>query len=98
MLLEGASEGFDPREVVADLAQSISGVVRVHHVHAWSITQERPMVMLEAEVALGADSEAASRSIKSRLSSRFGNGHATVEVQEAGTATEPHGAAPEVTR
>lgn len=96
MLLEGTPQGFDPREVVADLTQGIPGVVRVHHVHAWSITQERPMVTLEAEVAPDADSESVRRSIKSRLSSRFGMDHATVEVQEAGTTAEPHGAALEV--
>lgn len=88
MLLEGAPADFDVREVTADLTQNVLGVVRVHHVHAWSITQERPMVTLEAEVAPDADPQVVRRAVKSRLSSRFGVEHATVEIQEAGGSEE----------
>lgn len=88
MLLEGAPAGFDAREVATDLAQWVPGVLRVHHVHAWSITQERPIVTLEAEVSPGTDHDAARRAIKSRLSEHFGVRHATVEVQEAKAPAE----------
>ena len=83
ILLEGAPAGFDSREVASDLRQSIPGLLRVHHVHAWSITQERPMVTLEAEVAEGTDPLAARRAIKDRLAQRWAVEHATVEVDEA---------------
>lgn len=82
ILLEGAPAGLDSREVAADLTGSIPGVRRVHHLHAWSITQERPMITLEAEVLPGADPSAIRQAIKARLAQRFGVGHATVEIEE----------------
>ncbi|TNC74823.1 cation diffusion facilitator family transporter [Rubellimicrobium roseum] len=86
ILLEGAPAGFDAREVAADLTAQVPGVARVHHVHAWSITEERPMVTLEAEAAPGADPRAVRRALKARLRDRWAVGHATVEVDEAGEA------------
>ncbi len=88
MLLGGAPADFDVREVTADLTQNVPGVVRIHHVHAWSITQERPMVTLEAEVEPDANPQVVRRAVKSRLFSRFGVEHATVEIQEAGGSEE----------
>ena len=82
MLLEGAPAGFDTRQVMADLAEHVPGVLRIHHVHAWSITQERPIVTLEAEVAPGTNHQATRRALKSRLSARFGMEHSTIEVQD----------------
>jgi cobalt-zinc-cadmium efflux system protein len=84
ILLEGVPPGLDPRAVAADLVGAVAGVTRVHHVHAWSIAEDRPMITLEAEVAPEADAEAARRAIKARLRERFGTDHATVEVTRAG--------------
>ena len=80
ILLEGAPAGFDAREVAADLTEAVPGLVRVHHLHAWSITEERPMATLEADVAPGADQQVVRGAIKARLSERHGVGHATVEI------------------
>jgi cobalt-zinc-cadmium efflux system protein len=83
ILLEGTPPGFDAAEVAADLRAEVPGVTDVRHLHAWSITEARPMVTLEAVVASGADPEAARRQIKARLAERFGFDHATVEVLSA---------------
>ena len=80
ILLEGAPPGFDTRKVIADLASSVPGVSRVHHVHAWSITQERPMVTLVAEVQPDTDLQATKLWIKAILRERFGVEHSTIEV------------------
>ena len=89
ILLEGAPEGLDIRTVTDDLTASVDGVARVHHVHAWSITQERPMMTLEVETMPGSDRLAVKRDVKARLESEFGVAHATVEV-EAEVSHEPH--------
>ena len=39
-----------PRAVAADLAASVPGVAEVRHLHAWSISEARPMVTLEAVI------------------------------------------------
>jgi len=78
ILLEGTPDGFDAVAVAADLA-SIPGVVEIRHLHAWSISESRPMVTLEAVVARGADADATRIAIKARLAAAFGFDHATVE-------------------
>jgi cobalt-zinc-cadmium efflux system protein len=83
ILLEGTPAGFDARAVAADLAAHVDGVREIRHLHAWSITESRPMVTLEAVVAEGADPDAARRAIKARLAEEFGVDHATVETLTA---------------
>ena len=61
ILLEGTPAGFDAAAIAADLARRGPGVAAVRHLHAWSITEARPMVTLEAVIAPGADAEAARR-------------------------------------
>lgn len=80
ILLEGTPADFDPGAIAADLSEAVPEVARVRHVHAWSITEERPMVTLEAVVPAGGNVEAARRRVKARLSERFGFDHATVEI------------------
>ena len=88
ILLEGAPEGLDTQTVAADLMSHIPEIDTVHHVHAWSITQERPMMTLHARIAskpAAADAPAIAGevvgAIKSRLKARFGVTHATVEIE-----------------
>jgi cobalt-zinc-cadmium efflux system protein len=87
ILLEGTPEGFDAPAIAADLAR-VPGVVAIRHLHAWSISEARPMVTLEAVVADGADADAARVAIKARLAEGFGFDHATVEILAAGTPPE----------
>ncbi len=87
ILLEGAPRGLDTREIAAVLARDVPGVTKVEHVHAWSITQERPMVTLEAQVARGHDLPAVRAGIGKALRDRFEVDHATVELTEATPTT-----------
>jgi cobalt-zinc-cadmium efflux system protein len=88
ILLEGAPKGIDTREIGADLVAEIADVENVHHIHAWSITQERRMITLHAQIAEGVRAEAATAAIKARLKERFGLAHATVEVERGACADE----------
>jgi len=80
ILLEGAPEGLDRRTISADMHEKFPQINTVDHIHAWSISQERPMVTLEAHIKPDADIEATAKAIKARLHKRFGVAHATVEV------------------
>ncbi|PZQ51710.1 MAG: cation transporter [Rhodovulum sulfidophilum] len=82
ILLEASPVGFDPAAVASDLTAAIPGLAAVRHLHAWSISEERPMATLEAVVAPGADAAAIRRAIKARLAERFGIDHATVEIHD----------------
>jgi cobalt-zinc-cadmium efflux system protein len=86
ILLEGAPEGLDSETVAADLVAHIEAVIAVHHVHTWSITQERPMMTLHARLAAHPNTSAKQSAdivaaIKARLRDRFGVAHTTVEIE-----------------
>jgi cobalt-zinc-cadmium efflux system protein len=81
ILLEGAPRELDTRHIGPDLIANVPGVVSVHHVHVWSITQERRMVTLHACIKEGQDSDPLVKAIKHRLKARFGLDHATVEIE-----------------
>jgi cobalt-zinc-cadmium efflux system protein len=81
VLLEGAPTGCDVREVEAEL-NGISGVSSIHHVHAWSLTGEIPIVTLHAELFEGADRQQVLTVVLSRLRERFGVEHATVQIED----------------
>lgn len=88
ILLEGAPSGIDNREIANDLISSIPAVIGVHHVHAWSITEERPMITLHAQLKEGAAPEAETARIKKRLKERFAISHATIEIEFGDCADE----------
>lgn len=81
ILLEGAPPGIDVPALRADLAAHVAGVRDVHHVHAWSLTGERPLVTLHARLADGAEPERVTAAIKRRLGDRFGVDHSTVQTE-----------------
>ena len=80
ILIEGTPEGLEAAKIIADLKTNVPGVANVSHVHAWTLTESRPLVTLEVTLAAGAAGEAVRRAVKERLAHAFGASHATVEV------------------
>lgn len=80
ILLQGAPKGLASPDIIADLQAHVPGAQRVSHVHAWQLTEARPMVTLEVEAAPGACVETLRRDVKERLKAAFDVSHATVEV------------------
>jgi cobalt-zinc-cadmium efflux system protein len=81
ILLEGAPPELDTRDIGPDLAANVPGVIGVHHVHVWSITQERQMVTLHACVEDDREGDQMVKAMKQRLHARFGLDHATIEIE-----------------
>jgi cobalt-zinc-cadmium efflux system protein len=81
ILLEGAPQELDTRRIAPDIVGNVKGVKSVHHVHVWSITQERRMVTLHACVAERVNSDIVVKSVKDRLKEKFGLDHATIEIE-----------------
>jgi len=81
VLLEGAPPGFDPHAVEHELA-ALPGIRGIHHLHAWSLTGESPIVTLHAEIAAGADRHTTLTLLVEHLRSRFGVKHATVQIED----------------
>jgi cobalt-zinc-cadmium efflux system protein len=90
ILLEGSPPGFDARAVKDDIRAALPYVLDVHHVHAWSISEERPMVTLHANVSDSTKSSDAVRDIKRMLAEHFKITHATVEIEYGACGDDPH--------
>ena len=82
VLLEGAPPGLDAQAVEHDLEAAVPAIREVHHIHAWSLTGETPMLTLHAKLQDGADRHAALTAVMQRLHERFGVDHATVQIEE----------------
>jgi len=90
ILLEGTPPGLDPNALRVDLATTVPGVAEVHHVHAWSLTDEQRLVTLHARCTLDADPASIIRAMKGRLKERFGVTHSTIQIDAADCDDEHH--------
>jgi cobalt-zinc-cadmium efflux system protein len=90
ILLEGAPPGLDLNELRADLVAAIPAVAEVHHVHAWSLTAEQPLVTLHVCCTPGADPSSIVGAVNQRLKGRFGIEHSTIQVDPADCRDRRH--------
>ena len=81
ILLEGAPRDLDTGALAHDLAASVPGVAGIHHLHAWSLTDKRPVMTLHAVLDEGTDRDVALGAIQQRLKAQFGDVHATVQIE-----------------
>ena len=91
ILLEGAPAGFDAAEVRADLMAALPAVCDVHHVHAWSLTEQEQFITLHVRATAQADVNRLVPAICRRLEQRFGIAHATIQVDHEECIDEHHG-------
>ena len=81
ILLEGTPEEVDPGQVSERLMAQIPEVLDIHHVHIWSLTDERPVLTLHARVAENVEHDRIMGEIHAALESLFGVSHATVQLE-----------------
>jgi cobalt-zinc-cadmium efflux system protein len=81
ILLEGVPKGIDLAEIKRVLCAQVPQVVEVHHVHAWALTQEKPLLTLHAQVNEQSHVQPAVQAIKAVLSGSFGIDHSTIQVE-----------------
>jgi len=81
ILLEGVPDGIDLKEIKSTLTARVSGVQEVHHVHAWALTAEKPMVTLHATVDEDSDLGNVMERLKTVLQEEFGIDHSTIQVE-----------------
>jgi cobalt-zinc-cadmium efflux system protein len=82
ILMEGAPSGLQPGDIKEDLLQHIPGLADVHHVHTWSLTQERPLVTLHALINDDANPDELLKAVSKRLQERFNVDHVTVQIEK----------------
>ena len=80
ILLEGTPAGLDIDGLSEDLVATLPAVAEVHHVHAWSLTAEQPLVTLHVRCAPDSDPSLIIPAINERLRKRYGITHSTIQV------------------
>ncbi|MET4699209.1 cobalt-zinc-cadmium efflux system protein [Constrictibacter sp. MBR-5] len=89
VLMESAPEGLDVPALREALTKAVPGVLDVHHVHAWSLTPERPLLTMHATIAEDADHDAVLHRLQREVAERYGIEHATIQL-ERGRCTDAH--------
>jgi cobalt-zinc-cadmium efflux system protein len=89
ILLEGVPQNVDLVEIKQVVCNSIPQVVEVHHVHAWALTAEKPLLTLHALVAEQTQVQPVIAEIKAVLNKNFGINHSTIQV-ETGPCPDDH--------
>jgi cobalt-zinc-cadmium efflux system protein len=82
ILMEGAPQHLQAADIKSDLIDHIDGLEDVHHVHIWSLTQERPLVTLHARVRADANADELLRAVNKRLVEQFHVDHATIQIEK----------------
>lgn len=83
ILLQGAPDSIDVRQVSHDLVANVPNVQSVHHVHAWSLSENRHVMTLHALTCATVPPEQISGAIRERLKQAFGVVHATIEIEHS---------------
>ena len=81
VLLEGAPAELDVREIRSDLVENLDAIEDVHHIHAWSLAQDRSLLTLHARIGEGVHADSAIDAIHRRLAERFDVTHVTVQIE-----------------
>ena len=84
ILLEGAPDWLDAAALRRDLVAAVPQVEDIHHVHAWMLTDERPLMTLHASLKPGASYPEALVAIRGFLEEHYGIGHATIQIEPDG--------------
>lgn len=89
ILLEGVPPGMRLADVHAAIT-AVPGVVSVHDLHLWAITQSQPSLTAHAVVAEGIDGETVRRAIEERLRQEFDLHHTTLQMELQDRAATEH--------
>jgi cobalt-zinc-cadmium efflux system protein len=80
ILLEGVPDGVNLEQIARTLTERVEGVGEIHHLHAWALTPEKPLLTLHASIKQGADQAGLIHHMKAVLNDEFGIDHSTIQV------------------
>ncbi len=90
VLLEGVPKHLDLENIKQTLTNNVANVQSIHHVHAWALTLDKPMITLHATVDAASDAFATINMIKRELLERFDIDHSTVQLEEGPCPDDNH--------
>jgi cobalt-zinc-cadmium efflux system protein len=80
VLLEGVPEGIELNEVAGAIT-STQGVVAIHDLHIWALTNSAPSLSAHLVVCDGADTDAVRIAVADTLARRFDIHHVTLQTE-----------------
>ncbi|MDA0679953.1 MAG: cation diffusion facilitator family transporter [Proteobacteria bacterium] len=87
ILLEGVPDWLDLKELQAKIVTAVPEVVEVHHVHAWGLTPQHPMLTMHVVLQEQPDDPTEIvRRVKETLRTEFEITHSTIEMEIGGCA------------
>jgi len=81
ILMEGAPDWLDPRELRSMLELHVPDIHDVHHVHCWQVGPNETLLTMHASVSKDSDHSVVLRQAKAVLAERFGITHATIQIE-----------------
>lgn len=81
ILMEGTPRDLQLTEVRSAICGDVPEVLDVHHLHAWLLNEDHPMVTLHARVREGADLDKVLKGISGVMEKRFGIDHSTIQLE-----------------
>jgi cobalt-zinc-cadmium efflux system protein len=90
ILLEGVPNGVNLSEIKTTLASEVSDVIQIHHVHAWGLTAEKPLITLHALVNEGSQIQVVIEDIKRVLRQVYNIEHSTIQVEVGPCPDDQH--------
>jgi cobalt-zinc-cadmium efflux system protein len=81
ILLEGTPDHLDMELIREKLIAYLPQIKDVHHMHAWSLTAEKPIVTMHVQIETKAEIEATLLEINSYLLTEFDINHATIQLE-----------------
>lgn len=90
ILLEGTPAGLNIEQLRTDLVAALPAVTEVHHVHAWCLTAEEPLVTLHVRCVSDCDATSIIPAINEHLKKRYGITHSTIQIDSVDCSGECH--------
>ncbi len=81
ILLEGVPQGINLTEIAEALTRRVPEVRNIHHLHAWALTAEKPLLTLHASVDENIELGSVVTRMKAVLNDDFGIDHSTIQVE-----------------
>ncbi|QKX01950.1 cation diffusion facilitator family transporter [Wolbachia endosymbiont of Cruorifilaria tuberocauda] len=81
ILLEGTPEGVSAEGIKSEIVSRLPEVIDVHHIHAWSLSDNYFIITMHAKVRQDAQHTDILYEIKKMLLNKFEIAHSTVEIE-----------------
>jgi len=85
ILIQGTPDPTLSERIQATLLQTIPGILDVHHIHLWSLTETQTIVTLDVTIAAAADSQTILTAIQRTLAEQYQLDHITVQIEQQRT-------------